>query len=136
MLRAAVATMDPGKAPFSYSRSAVAATICPLRSAPILTLSTAPGEGAVARRTSARLIVILTGRPHLRDRSEAATSSARRFFPPKPPPTSAGTTRTVESGSRSSSAIWSRRSKEPCVVECTTSVPSGPQLAVTACGSM
>ena len=49
--------------------------------------------GPVARRTSSRLITILTGLPALRDRASATGSMKVVVLPPKPPPISDDVTR-------------------------------------------
>src|SRR5712692_2033392 len=63
---------DPGNAPASYAIQISAAVILPSRVAPIRALILVPEVGPLARNTSARVITILTGRPHFFESKAAA----------------------------------------------------------------
>ena len=67
-------TGEPAKAPAWNLHSASAATMRPSLVAPILTVTTPPEVGPVARNTSSRLITILTGRPLCLDSAIASGS--------------------------------------------------------------
>ena len=70
----AAPTGEPAHAPASNFKVASAATILPFLSAPILTFIYEPEVGPDASRTSALVIVILTGAPDFLE-SKAATGS-------------------------------------------------------------
>ena len=67
-------TDEPAKAPAWKSSSASAATMRPSLRQPILIRVCAPEVGPVARNTSSRLIVILTGRLDFFERTMASGS--------------------------------------------------------------
>ena len=92
--------------------------------APIFTRMNEPGVGPVPSKTSARDMIIFTGRPHLRLRMAATGSRYTEILPPKPPPISHGTTVTCDTGICSSSAVWARAVNEPCVDVQTVTCPS------------
>ena len=75
---------------------------------PILTRTLPPEVGPVARKTSVRLIVILTGWHALRERPRARGSRYTTVLPPKPPPISEGVTRIFEMSMPSSFAQYPR----------------------------
>ena len=76
----------------------------PSRVTPIFTHTLPPEVGPVARNTSVRLMVILTGWHALRERPRASGSRYTTVLPPKPPPISEGVTRSLETSMPSSFA--------------------------------
>src|SRR5262249_7946198 len=109
-------TGEPGKAPASYMSDASAATMLPSFLAPIFTLIWEAGVGPVASNSSMRLMIILTGRPALRDRTAAIGSRYTEILPPNPPPISHGVTDTCDTGKPRISAAWRCTTKAPCVL--------------------
>ena len=65
---------EPGYAPASYIKVASAAVILPSLVAPIFINILVPDVGPVPSKTSARDIVIFTGRPDFLERMEATGS--------------------------------------------------------------
>src|SRR5262245_2956558 len=125
-------TGDPGNAPASYAIHTCAAVIFPSFVAPILQWIYEPEVGPVARSTSLRLIVILTGLPVFFDSNKASGSRYTVVFPPNPPPISAGITlillasvcRRCPQRSRTAKAPWvlTQRVALPSVLYCATAL--------------
>ena len=97
-------TGEPPNAPAWYLRTAWAAVMRPSFVTPIFTRTLPPEVGPEARKTSVRLMVILTGWHALRERPRASGSRYTTVLPPKPPPISDGVTRIFETSMPSSFA--------------------------------
>ncbi len=131
-----MSTGAPGKAPPWNRFSAKAAVIVPSFFMPILTSIEVDEVGPVARKTSARCMTILTGRPHLRESASATGSMKTVVLPPKPPPISDGMTRNCAASMPSRSAQMLRTTKWPCVQTQSSPRPSAVSEARQACGSI
>src|SRR5437763_14529834 len=127
---------EPGYAPASKAIQASPAVILPSFVAPSFRRMNEPAVGPVASNASARDIISLPGRPDFFESAAATGGRHTEILPPKPPPISIGTTFTLETGTRRSSAVCCRALNEPCVLIQTVILPSAFHRAVALCGSM
>ncbi len=132
----AAPTGEPRKQPASKSSWQSAATIVPSLFAPSFTRIFEPEVGPVPRKTSSRVIVILTGRPALRESTSAAGSRYTGILPPKPPPISEGVTLIVAGSLPVRVAVSFLTPKGPWVAHQISAVPSSRAFTRHAWGSM